>query len=147
MTATAEKTAVVETSTLLGLALNWAAGTAHGLTLELAYVAVPDTEAPRIAFVCSVEPNNQNGITKSQWSPSSNWFDTGVLVDAHIKRMGDCGEPVGGWDDLPLERRCFATTHSGDTATGPTKRVAVCRAVVLAKLGDAVEVPAVLVSQ
>ena len=61
--------------------------------------------------------------------------------------LGDCAEPANGWDDIPEGKQCFAITHDGEFVTGATKRIAVCRAVVLAKLGTSVEVPAVLVAQ
>lgn len=137
--ALAIKTAVVETTNLEGLALDWAVAKAVGISLD------PE---PRVfkGAPCVMHATYRALPYKPFW-PTSDWNQAGELVDAHIKRMGDCGEPIAGWDAVPEGKQYFAIAHNGELATGATKRIAVCRAVVLAKLGDAVEVPAELVAQ
>jgi hypothetical protein len=144
MTATAEtKTIVVETCKLEGLALNWAVGKALG------WLDYPDDSIEQGAwwYIDPVKAPFCERTYKADWKPSTDWRQTGELVDAHIKRMGDCAEPVNGWDALRDGKQCYAMNHNSDMAFGSTKRIAVCRAVVLAKLGTSVEVPAVLVTQ
>jgi hypothetical protein len=134
MTATAGRTIVVETCNLEGPALDWAVATVQGARVQI-------VDGRRVHHVDS------HGHVEGRYQPSMSWNQAGELVDAHIKRMGDCCEPVNGWDAIPEGKQCFAMAHNNEFATGATKRIAVCRAVVLAKLGTSVEVPAVLVSQ
>ena len=139
----ASKTAVVETTNLEGLALDWAVGKALG------WVDYPKDSQEQGAwwYTAPAKAPFSARIYKADWKPSTDWRQAGDLVDAHIKRMGDCGEPIAGWDAVPEGKQYFAIAHNGELATGATKRIAVCRAVVLAKLGDAVEVPAELVAK
>lgn len=138
MTTQAEtKTVVIETCNLEGEALDWSVGKAEGHKVDIADPQYGNGHRPFIIL----------GMLHVRFRPSSDWTQAGDLVDAHIKRMGDCAEPANGWDDIPEGRQCFAITHDGEFVTGATKRIAVCRAVVLAKLGTSVEVPAVLVAQ
>ncbi|WP_395601168.1 phage protein NinX family protein (plasmid) [Pseudomonas sp. A1437] len=134
---------VVETSKLEGLALNWAVGKALG------WVDYPDDsiEQGRWWYTDPVKAPFCARIAKIDWMPTNDWNQAGELVDAHIKRMGDCSEPVNGWDAIPEGKQYFAMTHDSDMAFGSTKRIAVCRAVVLAKLGTSVEVLAVLAGE
>lgn len=140
MTTQTEKTAVIETCKLEGLALDWAVAKALGWKDypedSIEHGANWYTDPERAPYCVR--------IAKTGWKPSTDWRQAGVLVDDHIKRMGDCAEPVNGWDAIPEGKQYFAMAHNNEFATGATKRIAVCRAVVLAKLGDAVEVPAVL---
>ncbi|MBV4524346.1 DUF2591 domain-containing protein [Pseudomonas sp. SWRI74] len=71
------------------------------------------------------------------WSPSTDWSQGGPLIDKYIRQVkfyaGELpesawrGETVDGWGE------------------GPTPLIAACRAIVAAKLGDIVKVPACLV--
>lgn len=134
------KTVVIETQNLEGLALNWAVAKALG------WMDYPEDSIdqgvhwyldPERAPYCP-------RIAKIDWMPTNDWRQAGALVDDHIKRMGDCSEPVNGWDAIPEGKQYFVMNHDSNMAFGSTKRIAVCRAVVLAKLGTSVEVPAVL---
>lgn len=137
MTATAEtKTIVIETANLEGLALDWAVAQAEGVRL--------DPEPRVFKGVPCVMHETYRAVPYKPYRPSTDWNQAGKLVDAHIKRMGDCAEPVNGWDAIPEGKQCFAMAHNNEFATGATKRIAVCRAVVLAKLGATVEIPAEL---
>jgi len=146
MTATAEKTVVIETAKLEGLALEWAVGKARSPApgYKLAYLRpafIDENNRPSVVYMSMAD-----GIA-TPWQPLSDGNQAWELVDAHIKRLGDCAAPVNGWDAIPEGKQYFAMNHDSDMAFGSTKRIAVCRAVVLAKLGTSVEVPAVLVSQ
>ena len=143
MTGTAEKTSVVETSKLEGPALDWA------VAIALGWVGYSEDSVEQGLFwyTDAVKAPFCERVYKADWKPTTDWRQTGDLVDAHIKRMGDCAAPVNGWDAIPEGKQCFAMNHDGNMAFGSSKRIAVCRAVVLAKLGTSVEVPAVLVVQ
>ena len=172
MTATAGKTVVIETAKLEGHALDWATMRAAGYILVRVGYEGGEYESPEQATLpkwFKFQTDNAvgaywmkekgekweyaywppyTGIYQPPASPSTNAAQLAWdLVDAHIKRMGDCAEPVNGWDVIPEGKQCFAMAHNNEFATGATKRIAVCRAVVLAKLGTSVEVPAVLVAQ
>lgn len=137
---TTAQTVVLETRNLEGLALDWAVGKAL-------WVDYPEDSIEQGAY-WYLEPERAPycpRIAKIDWVPTTNWRQAGQLVDDHIKRMGDCAEPIAGWAALSEGKQCYAMNQAGDMAFGPSKRIAVCRAVVLAKLGDAVEVPADLV--
>jgi len=67
----------------------------------------------------------------NDYQPSSSWIHGGVLFDKHAIDM----TYHDGW---------LVAVEGGD-ALGPTKLIALCRAVVMAKLGDVVQVPALLV--
>lgn len=145
MTGATGKTVVIETLRLEGLALDWAVGKAHGPALgyKFSYVQPPvinEMAQPVIAHISVAD-----GLF-TPWQPCSDGDQAWELVDAHIKRLGDCAEPIAGWAALSEGKQCYAMNHDGDMAFGSTKRIAVCRAVVLAKLGTSVEVPADLVS-
>lgn len=147
---TQAKTAAIETANLEGQALDWAVAIA---VYGKVYVYPDGGLCPPEG---TISLNEDNGTLWTnigdfhhgdQWQPSADWHQAGELAETHIKRMGDCCEPVNGWDAIPEGKQCFAMAHNNEFATGPTKRIAVCRAVVLSKLGTSVEVPAVLVSQ
>ena len=132
MTQATTATIVIETAELQGAALDWAVAQVVGDRVQI-------LDGGRVHHVDS------HGHVESRYQPSTNWSQAGRLMDTHIKRMGDCGEPVAGWDAIPEGKQCFAIAHNGEFATGPTTRVAACRAVVLANLGGTIEVPASLV--
>jgi hypothetical protein len=138
---TTVKTAVVETENLEGLALNWAVAKALG------WVDYPEDsiEQGRWWYTDPLKAPFCARIAKIDWMPTNDWRQAGDLADDHIKRMGDCSAPVNGWDAIPEGKQYFAMAHNNEFATGATKRVAVCRAVVLSKLGTSVEVPVELV--
>ena len=79
------------------------------------------------------------------WSPSTDWAQGGPLLDKYDIALN------GGFADE--ERVFYATLRDGNhgdygqlaLATGPTRLISACRAVVRHKLGDVVLVPAELV--
>lgn len=134
---------VVETSTLMPPALDWATAKAcdKQVVVELGGTyGVPNSRW----YVSQVLPSVYGAV----WSPTTDPMQAWELVETHIKRLGDANPGVAAvsFDAEPTPLQYFATTHDNGHAIGPTKRIAVCRAVVLAKLGAVVEVPSVLVS-
>jgi hypothetical protein len=75
----------------------------------------------------------------SDWDPVHSWRDAGALYDARICRVGECMQPLRGWGVAGKQH--FAYTRGETMGTGPTTRIAICRAVVLETLGSAVEIP------
>ena len=110
----------VKTSELVGAALDWAVAQAIGDTnrIESRFVDEPEGCA-KIIYWCST-------------SYSTNWEQGGPLFD----EFATCMDYYDGW---------LVAVQGGD-AHGYTKLEAFCRALVSAKLGDVVQIPAELVS-
>lgn len=93
------------------------------------------------------------------WSPSTDWSQGGPLIDKYDVELIRFGEQAWyerdpQWNQKPcvgaVIRHAPYDTVSGDISieecmTGETRLIAVCRAIVAAKLGDIVKVPACLV--
>ncbi len=139
-------TKVVLTAELSGKALDWAAAAAHGQQVEVLRVPLANSDGHALLLGMNkcITPRGTNW---DNWSPTYLPDQAWQLLEAHIKRAGEACEPVQGWDDNPGDRKFFAINRLNQSATASCLRVAVCRAVVLAVLGDAVEVPAVLVDE
>ena len=132
----------LETATLEGLALDWAAGIAEGLELEL-----PNARLGRKCIVwCQPFEVKLDGKVighdkaRHRWAPSANWAHCGPLIDSHQVAIAYHQGP----DRSPL-----ATTRAAHPAyqAGATVLVAICRAVVASKIGDTVRVPAELLER
>lgn len=115
----------VKTAELTGPALDWAVAKAVGGKVDW------EGESKLLWF----ESSNHEWVV---WSPSTDWAQGGPLIDKHH---------VG----FSLFTDWVATVETPDsgviiaTESGPTHLIAACRAIVAAKLGDAVQVPAELV--
>tara|TARA_R110000850_G_scaffold264606_1_gene393743 strand:- start:3297 stop:3755 length:459 start_codon:yes stop_codon:yes gene_type:complete len=73
------------------------------------------------------------------YSPSTNWSQGGLLIEAHRASIEWYGD---------LEEWCADTMEtSAVNQFGPSPLIAACRAIVAAEIGDVVEVPEQLVSQ
>ena len=113
----------MKTSDLTGGALDWAVGVAEGEQLTV-----------RDRFPCVL---NAGG----RWNPSSNWSQGGPIIGR-----------IGGLEQKTLlepskKIRCEARIinyEGGWVAFGPTPLVAAMRCYVASKLGDEVDVPAIL---
>lgn len=66
---------------------------------------------------------------KDYWRPTKNWKQAGRLIDRF------------DIDINPTYPGYFACAKMGMRASGDTRLIAVCRALVLAKLGDEVDIP------
>lgn len=77
---------------------------------------------------------------------STDWSQGGPLLDMHCKSFGLVQERDGRWRAFGYGNgRPFDTGRQMRLASGPTILIAACRAIVAAKLGDVVQVPAELV--
>lgn len=120
----------VKTADLSGAALDWAVGTAAGIELK--------------GFAgkgFGVYIPSENGFVKEIWSPSTDWAQCGSLIDKYrpdIQTNSD-GQIAAYLNNSLSDPEPLAIGR------GDTYLIAVCRAIVAAKLGDTVQVPAELV--
>lgn len=135
-------TALIEVNTadLVGEALNWAVGMAEGLNM---WVAPTVYGVPARAFVNRLRGETVYG---QRYDPVNDWATGGPLIDKHVQQLCDAVPPTCGWGDLtPMH---YATSNDADGyqrfEMGETKLIAACRAIVAAKLGKTVSVPAEL---
>lgn len=125
----------LDTTKLEGLALTWAAGIAAGHDL----VIVPPSEAgqpPKIGF---------GHFREQEFAPLTDAAQMWPLVDGHIYMLSDCLEPEGGWSQMLDGKQYFASVEPNTVGVGPSKAIAVLRALVQWKYGYHVDVPAALV--
>lgn len=132
----------VKISDLAGTALDWAVAevliSLGEMTRDQNAIGTPYING-KYVFGPGVETNRNNPdgspyITHgcgSKFNPSSDWYHGGPLWDKWVTSMGY-------YDG-------FLVSVVGGDATGPTKLIALCRAIVSTKLGDVVQVPAELV--
>jgi len=119
----------VKTAELEGAALDWAVAVTEGLNIHCVMAG---------GFVVNCE----------EFSPSTDWAHGGPLIEKHrvwLIPPTEC-DPIG-WDADVYE-------ENGDEGTGvraiqgcPTPLIAACRAIVAAKSGNTVSVPAELVTK
>ena len=74
------------------------------------------------------------------WNPSSNWFQLGPLAEKYVLTINNAG--ASGFSKHAL----WHVAVFDKRAHGPTISVAICRAIVFAKIGDTVDVPEELLS-
>lgn len=144
MTAFAE----VDTATLKGEALNWAACVADGLT--------PHLEAPHYGngWRVFVVRNRGASTYSERYQPESDWGQGGQLMDKHNVELMRFGEQAfyerdPYWNQKPCVgayireyHGCtYNEVHIEQCVTADTRLVAVCRAVVMANLGPVVSIP------
>jgi hypothetical protein len=110
----------MKTSDLTGNALDWAVGVAEGEQLTV-----------RDRFPCVLNPGGR-------WNPSSNWSQGGPIID----RWDIALCPGYQWEAFTFVK------SSGETEAvicyGVTPLIAAMRCYVASKLGDEVDVPAIL---
>ena len=122
----------MKTAELIGPSLNWAAAEALGGERK-PYRFASNEDAPMdMAWVFPY------GYACTRWAPSTEWSQGGPLIDKHKI-------------DLHFDGRAW-WAQAGTVAAGPlacrheSVLIAACRAIVAAKLGDVVSVPAELVN-
>lgn len=141
----------VKTAELSGSALDWAVAhavkaweSAHELfptmTLDPTFSGVearpyPSGEYGTMLQTCVLIPNNPFRQDPQSFCPSSEWSHGGPLIDRRITTL--CSPRDGYW-------WAHAGNHLGE---GGSALIAACRAIVAAKLGDTVQVPAELVEE
>lgn len=130
------KTIEVKTAELIGPALDWAVAKANGFAVQVR----PYAEFCNASTGHKVKARYHRVWYEfdgdlEEYSPSADWSQGGPLIDKHnveILRAGDC----------VMAKLYGLTNAAGD---GKTPLIAACRAIVAAKLGDAVSVPEDLV--
>jgi hypothetical protein len=128
----------VKTADLIGAQLDWAVAKAAGFPL------CDEAMQPGFVMVGTGEGDLE------PFSPSADWADFGPLVDVFQMSFMESSfgyrDGDGKWQPVRIATIGFARTVSGENAEGKDRgmdyKVAGCRAIVLAKLGDEVEVPA-----
>ena len=126
----------VPTSSLVGRALEWAVAQAEG----------KDYRHDGIKCRTRSGGGPWRRYTKPNYSPSTDWVDGGPLIAKHGMSVSLCWNVVGE-DQATGPREWRAGVRAelpGVRYYGPvceTPLLAVCRAVVAAKLGEAVYVP------
>lgn len=128
---------------LSGAALDWAVAKALG------YADYPDDSVEQGAwwYTDPVKAPFSERIRKADWKPSTDWRQGGPLIEKYGLRIdppihGGDGQWAGVFFTDPEDHDEEFTHYEID---GPTPLVAACRALVEAKLGDIVKVPALLV--
>ena len=121
------KTVNVKIADLTGAALDWAVAVAvgaesieidkHGLTADLGSIKHCE-----------------------DWSPSTDWSQGGPLIE----QFGVDIEKDHDWSAFCFVYAYDTTIERAATMGGPAPLIAVCRAIVAAKLGETVDVPEVL---
>lgn len=118
-------TVEVKTAELIGPALDWAVAKA-----ELVDVCIPESDVIWAKYC-------------GPYNPSIHWSDGGPLISKYRFEF----EWVGSdWHGEPLQffTACGCDMPADATSAGPTHLIAACRAIVRAKLGDTVQIPAEL---
>ncbi|MGY1448756.1 phage protein NinX family protein [Pseudomonas chlororaphis] len=117
----------VKTADLVGPALDWAVAKAEGIRQHT-------PEGLKHVYWYSGDR-----CIGTHWQPSTSWSQGGPLIEAYKL---DLGAPMENQANGPWN----ANTEWGHPKgmAGPTPLVAACRAIVAAKLGDVVSVPAEL---
>lgn len=129
----------VRTSELAGQALDWAVAKAEGMT---AHVAIDGNIYASAA--CWIRDRRFCAPGASEvFKPSTDWTQGGPLLDKYDIALN--GGLADGEMVIYATLRAVADNSPFATAAGPTRLIAVCRAIVAAKLGDVVQVPAELV--
>lgn len=116
----------VKTADLIGPALDWAVGVAEGDQME--------TPASDVVW------SKYHGA----YSPSIDWSQGGPLIEKYRLEIVFSGSRSEGWECV----KSWRCAEVDDTyPVGETHLIAACRAIVAAKLGDVVGVPAELVRE
>lgn len=117
----------IPVSELSGEALNWAVGTADGLNM---YVAPTVYGVPARAFVNRLRGETVYG---QRYDPMSDWATGGPLILKY------------GIDLYLLASDCWrAETELGNSAVAALPLLAICKSIVVERLGETVSVPAEL---
>lgn len=135
----------VKTSELVGQALDWAVGKCSGMPLFTMgddwpgnySVTVMAGEQPVLILDLTKRMWLEHQGVTVPWLPSTIWAQGGPLRDKY-----DVGIEPGVPDGLPY---AYVPGRDLDGSRGETALIALCRAIVAAKLGEVVQVPVELV--
>lgn len=125
----------VKTDEIIGPALDWAVANATEawefshewfptMTLDPRFIGIRNVVVDGCVWL---EPRNPFRQDPQPFMPSTDWSQGGALWDEFATSM----DRHDGW---------LVSVIGGD-AQGPTKLIALCRAIVAAKIGDVVRVP------
>ena len=114
-------TVTVETSELIGLALDWAVAKCEGRRIEFNYQY---TEEIRFDGWWQLGPNHWQPLN----SYSANWTQGGPIIERENIDLMKVGSVLWRAD-------CGSAYH------GPTPLIAAMRCYVASKLGDAIQIP------
>lgn len=122
----------VKTSELIGPALDWAVAKAVGTKID-------DSRGKELRIDVGI------GF-QSPWIPSVNWHQGGPLIERYgirLERSTNGYSWYAGWmfSDAGWNARYEMIDGEGDESEISSPLVAVCRAIVTAKLGHEVSVP------
>jgi hypothetical protein len=134
----------VKTADLIGSALDWAVAKADGKDATLWDVCCGNGVSngnPNEPPECCCNPDIEVFVGLFGYSPSTDWSVGGPLISKHLL----CFEV--SHEDVILALVCDENGMfvRESFSTGETHLIAACRAIVAAKLGDVVSVPAELV--
>ncbi|MAL97183.1 MAG: hypothetical protein CL583_01915 [Alteromonadaceae bacterium] len=138
----------MKTDELSGAALDWAVAhaaqvwtLAHEwfptMTLDSTFSGVQPMVYSDGQARCQLVPNNPFRQDFQIFRPTADWSQCGPLVGKFLVAMSPC---LSG----NFIAECFDKIRRHGERTGPTPLVAICRAVVFAKLGEVVSIPAEL---
>lgn len=127
---------LVKTSDLIGPALDWAVAKAAGRCLhERIRIVRYNSDSDYICEDCGkdtyMEPIQQT------WKPSTDWSQGGPLIEKYATKLEH-------WPTETTPNKSNARIAMAGSVyweSGPSPLVAVCRAIVRAKLGDQVDAP------
>lgn len=134
----------VKTAELIGPALDWAVAKANGFAVQVR----PYAEFCNASTGHKVKARYHRAWYEfdgylEEYSPSADWSQGGPLIEKYAVKIEHFpSETIASKANAIIAMHCTAYWQSG-----PTPLVALCRAIVAAKLGDAVSVPAELVQQ
>jgi hypothetical protein len=133
----------VKTAELVGPALDWAVAMAEFWEAD----RPQDGQIRKGDVYMLVGPFRLIGLGVDKfYSPSTNWAQGGPLIDKHSIDFNTQGVDVDGSQLIEATAQDFECMECW-SAEGETRLIAACRAIVSAKFGDAVKVPAELVGE
>lgn len=143
----------VKVSELSGAALDWAVASAIQWKEPIFGIgAIRYIEEDRYLMMETPDPDEPDDVTKpshfnhhQQWSPSRIWSQGGPLIEKYDIALEATDSDHGADWRWKSRFECDGAGFVGHVCQGPTPLIAACRAIVSAKLGDTVTVPAELV--
>ena len=141
----------VKTADLIRSALDWAVAEAEGIQRFVmgndwpGNSVVADAADKDRVVICNLigQLVVARGGWSNGWSPSTDWSQGGPLIDKYAVKV----EHFPGETIASKANARVAMNRTAYWQSGPTPLVALCRAIVAAKLGDVVSVPAELIQQ
>jgi hypothetical protein len=123
----------IKTAELTGAALDWAVATCEGPN-SVASCYYDENDLP----VCRDEAPHM------EWQPSTNWAQGGPIIEREGVSMRFCEKDArGAWYAVIGKNRFLSPDFEG---SGTTPLIAAMRCYVASKLGDAVGIPAELLT-